>query len=42
MKLFGIWDLTTHFEFWFRASIWSTTAISNYVLEPDFGDNGTP
>ena len=42
MKLFGIWDLTTQFDFCYRSCLWSTTDISNYLSAPYFGDNVMP
>ena len=42
MKLFGIWALTTQFDFWYRSFLWSKTDISNYLSAPYFGDNVMP
>ena len=42
LKLFGIWILTTQFEFWSRLSLWSTTATSFIFPSPVFGNTGIP
>ena len=39
---FGVWVLSTRFEFGSRASLWSNTASSKYLPDPDFGKTGLP
>jgi hypothetical protein len=42
LRFFGIWMLSTRFEFGSRASLWSTTAPFKYVPAPAFGRTGMP
>ena len=38
LKFFGIWVLEKQFYFGSRASLWSVTVLSKYVLAQVFGD----
>ena len=40
LKFFGIWVLSTRFEFGSCASLWSNTTSSKYLPAPDFGKTG--
>ena len=37
LKFFGVWVLSTRFEFGSRSSLWSNIAPSKYVPAPAFG-----
>ena len=40
IQFFGVWILSTRFEFGSRSSLWSNTAPSKYVPAPAFGKTG--
>ena len=40
IKFFGVWVLSTRFEFGSCASLWSNTASSKYHPAPAFGKTG--
>ena len=40
LQFFGVWILSTRFEFGYRSSLWSNTALSKYVHAPAFGKTG--
>ena len=40
LKFFGVWVLSTRFEFGSRSSLWSNIAPSKYVPAPAFGKTG--
>ena len=40
LKVFGVWVLSTRFEFSYCASLWSNTASFKDLPTPDFGKTG--